>query len=70
MIVVYEAPSCSDTAALERLLISKYTERFAIGTTTFGSTRCLNVGSGGERASGSPHYCYIAFRQDDLLRRG
>ena len=62
MIVLYEARSSSSTATLERLLIAHYHEP--------GFLRCLNVGRGGERASaGSPHYLYVAFRQDVLIRR-
>ena len=58
-IVACEASS-SVTARLERCLI--YAHR--------GNLHCANVGGGGERASaGSPHFVYVTFRSDGLLRR-
>ena len=76
MVVVLEAPSSIETAALERRLISHFNpsadpllSRIA-ATLRGGNVRCLNSGPGGERASsGSPHYCYVVFRADTLVRR-
>ena len=69
LIVCYEAKSSADTAALERRLIGYYQGRGG-GILDFGNLRCLNIGGGGERPSVcSPHYLYIAFRENELLRR-
>ena len=69
LIVCYEAKSSADTAALERRLIGYYQGRTG-GILDFGNLRCLNIGGGGERPSvGSPHFLYIAFRENELLRR-
>ena len=60
MWIVACAASSSVTARLERCLI--YAHR--------GNLHCANVGGGGERASaGSPHFVYVTFRSDGLLRR-
>ena len=72
-IVCFESHSSASTAALERRLIGHFTanERDrGIFSCLFGNIRCLNSGSGGERASaGSPHYLYVAFRANQLIRR-
>ena len=73
LIVCFESHSSASTAALERRLIGHFTanERDrGIFSCLFGNIRCLNNGSGGERASaGSPHYLYVAFRANQLIRR-
>ena len=69
LLVCFEASTSAETAALERRLIGYYQGR-AGGILDFGNLRCLNIGGGGERPSiGSPHYLYIAFRENELLRR-
>ena len=61
MFVLVEARTSRDTAALERLLLSRY-RHFPV---------CHNVSSGGEGASwGSPHYLYVLLSQSPLIRRG
>ena len=59
MIVLMQAQSSVDTAALERSLIREHRE----------SVLCMNVGPGGEHASsGSPHFCYMLVAAGPLRR--
>ena len=60
MVVLVQADSSATTAALERQLLAAY----------LYSPCCMNVGRGGERASGgSPHYLYVLKSTTPLLRR-
>ena len=60
MTVLYEASTSRQTGALERQLIAHFMPH---------SLTCHNVGCGGERASaGSPHYLYIVWKDNALLR--
>ena len=60
MVVLLQAPNSRISGAMERRLIAE-----------FRGTRCHNYGVGGERPSfGSPHYVYVVYRHDGLLRRG
>lgn len=60
MDVMVIASSSRLTAALERALIHRFRSPL----------RCANVGGGGECASyGSPHFLYVVYRSDSLMRR-
>ena len=61
MVLLMEAPGSHVTGALERRVLNTF----------LGHVRCLNVAPGGEtRTPGSPHYLYVAWRRDGLIRRG
>jgi hypothetical protein len=60
MVILCKALSSNDTAYLERGLISQHRDNI----------RCINIGRGGECASGgSPHYLYLLIGHNSLLRR-
>ena len=60
MTVLVEASGSHVTAPLEVRLVTFFRGRFM---------RCLNVGPGGESpTNGTPHYLYVAIRQDGLIR--
>ena len=61
MVVLAEARTSRDTAALERALLRTY-RHYPL---------CQNVSSGGEGASwGSPHFLYVLRASSPLIRRG
>ena len=60
MVLLVEAVSSRDTAALEVQLIAQFR----------AYSTCLNIGRGGECASAaSPHFLYVMVGQNGLLRR-
>ena len=60
MVILCKALSSNDTAYLERGLINQHRDNI----------RCMNIGRGGECASGgSPHYLYLLIGHNSLLRR-
>ena len=60
MVILCKAHSSNDTAYLERGLINQHRDNI----------RCINIGRGGECASGgSPHYLYLLIGHNSLLRR-
>ena len=78
MVVLYQARSSRESGALERRLIAEFAgmgERqeglagLVAPQSGLGNLRCRNYGRGGEHASiGSPHYTYVVWRSDGLLR--
>ena len=68
MVVLIEASSSRITSDLEVRLLEVFLPR--PGILSAGHSLCRNMGRGGERASaGSPHYLYVVYRPDVLLRR-
>lgn len=59
MLIVFVARSCTSTARMEQRLISRFD----------GHAGLRNASGGGERAYGTPHYTYVAVRQNALIRR-
>jgi hypothetical protein len=60
MYIIAIARNSRVTSRIERDLIARFS----------GNFHCVNIGAGGERASAaSPHFVYVVFRSDGLLRR-
>ena len=60
MTVLAAVESSSVSGRLERGLLSEY----------LGKNTCMNTGAGGESASpGSPHFVYVVWREDGMMRR-
>ena len=75
MDVIAAFVSSAESGAMERVLISAFTGRdrsAAPLSDLLGPSprRCQNIGRGGEHASvGSPHFVYVVWRFNTLLRR-
>jgi len=60
MTILVQAASSSTTGSLERALLEDFGQSYM----------CLNIGRGGERASGgSPHFLYVLLAREGPLRR-